>query len=177
MSSPVLAVNEDDRVIGEVPRRGAHTGEGTRHRAFTVAVADTDSNLLLARRSEEKLLWNGYWDGTVASHPGVNESVEDSVQNRLTHELGITNGEYDDLIELEKFEYQAEFRDVGVEWEICYLYKVLIEKRELSPNSDEVDAVRWYSIPGELDKVIATNSLPLCPWFRIAYPQLKDSFN
>ena len=50
----VVAVDADDNEEGVVNRLEAHTGDGTRHRAFTVIVLDEDRNVLLAQRAPGK---------------------------------------------------------------------------------------------------------------------------
>ena len=86
----VVAVDADDNRVGVVDRLEAHTGDGTRHRAFTTLLFDTAGRLLLARRSPEKRLWDTYWDGTVASHPAEGQTQTEATRQRLEEELGVT---------------------------------------------------------------------------------------
>ena len=62
----VIAVDNDDTPQGLVDRVEAHTGEGTRHRAFTCMVFDTHNRILLAQRASQKRLWDTHWDGPIA---------------------------------------------------------------------------------------------------------------
>ena len=53
----VIVVDENDREQGLANRLEAHTGDGIRHRAFTVLVFDRAGNVLLAQRAADKRLW------------------------------------------------------------------------------------------------------------------------
>lgn len=174
MSSPVIAVSEDDEKVKEVPREKAHTGQGTRHRAYTIAVFDGQSNLLLAKRSQEKTLWNGYWDGTVASHPGSGQSVYESAVRRLDTELGIQNDQYDEIERLGCFEYREYYKDIGVEWEVCHLLSVVLNESGLAINRNEVGEVQWYNFPNEILEILNRQLNPICPWFKLANNTLRN---
>lgn len=120
----VVAVTPDDETIEPVNRLEAHTGDGIRHRAFTVLIFDADDRLLLAQRSPDKRLWNGYWDGTVASHPVLDQDQHDAAAQRLREELGITTDQYDDLRITDRFEYKRYFERRGLEHEVCTVLQI-----------------------------------------------------
>ena len=86
----VIAVDADDNREELVNRLDAHTGDGIRHRAFTVLVFDGDGNVLLAQRAPNKRLWDTHWDGTVASHPVEGQTQLEATRERLEEELGVT---------------------------------------------------------------------------------------
>lgn len=164
----VVAVDEDDNERGVVNRLEAHTGDGIRHRAFTVLVFDTGGNVLLARRSPDKRLWDTFWDGTVASHPSHGQSQEAATRERLAEELGVGPDQYRDLRVTDKFEYKRYYLDEGVEHEICAVLKCTLTDRTLAPDESEVAGLLWVPYARLHEHPRWYRQLRLCPWFEIA---------
>ena len=164
----VVAVSPDDTPSGTVNRLDAHTGDGIRHRAFTCLVFDTDGRVLLAQRAPTKRLWDGHWDGTVASHPVEGQSQEEATAIRLEEELGITPAQYDDLRVTDRFEYKRYYPNEGVEWEVCAVLKVTLEETTLDPDPEEIGGRLWVDYDHLHDNPALYRQLRLCPWFEIA---------
>jgi len=164
----VVAVDTDDTPSGTVNRLEAHTGDGVRHRAFTCLVFDTDGRILLAQRAPTKRLWDGHWDGTVASHPVEGQSQEEATAIRLEEELGITPAQYDDLRVTDRFEYKRYYPNEGVEWEVCAVLKVTLEETALDPDPDEIGGRLWVDYDHLHENPALYRQLRLCPWFEIA---------
>jgi len=139
----VIAVDADDNREELVNRLDAHTGDGIRHRAFTVLVFDGDGNVLLAQRAPNKRLWDTHWDGTVASHPVEGQTQLEATRERLEEELGVTPGQYDDLRVTDKFEYKRYYLNDGLEWEVCSVLKCTLDDRTIDPDEEEVAGVMW----------------------------------
>lgn len=164
----VVAVDEEDNELDVVNRLEAHTGEGIRHRAFTILVFDEAKNLLLAQRSPEKRLWDTYWDGTVASHPARGESQEAATRDRLRTELGVEGDQYRDLRVTDKFEYRRYYHEEGVEHEVCTVLKCTLVDRTLAPDETEVAGLLWVPYERLHEHPRWYRQLRLCPWFEIA---------
>ena len=164
----VVAVDEADERIETVNRLAAHTGDGTRHRAFTVLVFDHDRNILLAQRSPDKRLWDGHWDGTVASHPAPGQSQLDATRERLTEELGITPSQYQDLRVTDRFEYKRYYLDEGLEWEVCSVLQCTLDERRLEPVPAEVGGWMWVPYEHLWANQRFYRQLRMCPWFEMA---------
>ncbi|MFP9193207.1 NUDIX hydrolase [Natronosalvus vescus] len=164
----VIAVDADDTELGVVNRLEAHTGEGTRHRAFTSLVFDQDDNILLAQRAPGKRLWGTYWDGTVASHPVQGQSQEDATRQRLEEELGITPDQYEELRLTDRFEYKRYFENAGVEHEVCAVLKTTLHDTRLDPDEEEVAGLMWVPYERLHTHPEWYRQLRLCPWFEIA---------
>jgi isopentenyl-diphosphate delta-isomerase len=164
----VVAVDAEDNEQGVVNRLEAHTGDGTRHRAFTVLVFDEDDNVLLAQRAADKRLWDTYWDGTVASHPDPGQSQEDATRERLAEELGLEESQYRDLRVTDKFEYKRYYLDEGLEWEVCAVLKCTLLDRSLDPDPEEVGGWMWVPYEHLHANQRLYRQLRLCPWFEIA---------
>lgn len=164
----VVAVTPDDEAIEAVNRLEAHTGDGIRHRAFTALVFDQAGHILLAQRSPDKRLWDGYWDGTVASHPEENESQKAATRSRLEEELGIEPDQYNDLQITDKFEYKRYYPQRGVEHEVCSVLKLTLEDTSVSPEETEVAGLMWVPYDRLYEHPEWYRQLRLCPWFEIA---------
>ena len=164
----VIAVDENDEEQGLVNRLEAHTGEGTRHRAFTSLLFDEEGRILLAQRSPEKRLWDTYWDGTVASHPVKGQTQVEATQERLEEELGVTPDQYDDLRVTDRFEYKRYYMDEGLEHEVCAVLKATLLDNSLDPDPEEVGGLMWVPYERLYENPRWYRQLRLCPWFEIA---------
>src|SRR5574340_1522629 len=116
MPELIVTVDELDNVIGTEDKEKCHDGEGILHRAFLAMVFDASGNLILAKRSEKKRLWPGFWDGTVASHLFSDEDYAGASKRRLLEELGL---ETNSVKYLFKFRYKVGYKNIGTEHEIC----------------------------------------------------------
>jgi isopentenyl-diphosphate delta-isomerase len=164
----VVAVDSSDVEEDIVNRLKAHTGDGIRHRAFTVLVFDQDGNVLLAQRSPDKRLWDTHWDGTVASHPDPGQSQESATKERLEEELGVTPDQYGDLRVTDKFEYKRYYLNEGLEWEVCAVLKCSLDDRTLDPDPAEVGGWMWLPYEHLWNNQRLYRQLDLCPWFEMA---------
>ncbi len=166
---PLILVDEQDNVRGHLDKAACHVGDGILHRAFSIFLFDGEGRLLLQQRSADKPLWGGYWSNTVCSHPRKGESYEAATKRRLADELGIEA----DLVYLFRFQYQARFRDVGSENELCSVFIGRFNGTVL-PNSTEIAAVRWIQ-PDELDRWMETAPDELTPWFRMEWDRIRNN--
>jgi len=164
----VVAVTEQDEREGVVNRLDAHTGDGVRHRAFTCLVFDGEGRVLLARRADDKRLWDGHWDGTVASHPVDGQEQVDATRERLDEELGITPDQYEDLSVTDRFEYKRYYLDEGLEWEVCAVLQTTLTDVDLDPDPAEIQGLLWVDYDDLRENPRYYRQLNLCPWFEIA---------
>jgi len=164
----VVVVDAEDNEQGLENRLDAHTGEGTRHRAFTSLLFDQEGNILLAQRSPKKRLWDTYWDGTVASHPIQGQSQTAATRERLEEELGVTPDQYDNLRVTDRFEYKRYYHDEGVEHEVCAVLKATLLDRSLDSDPEEVGGLMWVPYERLHEHPRWYRQLRLCPWFKIA---------
>jgi isopentenyl-diphosphate delta-isomerase len=164
----VVTVDDDDNEQDVMNRLEAHTGDGIRHRAFTVLVFDGEGNILLAQRSADKRLWDTHWDGTVASHPNQDQTQSEATEQRLEEELGITPDQYGDLRVTDKFEYKRYYLNDGVEHEVCAVLKCTLDDCSIDPDTDEVGGFLWAPYEHIHENPRMYRQLRLCPWFEIA---------
>ena len=166
----LVLVNSEDQELGSLAKSACHDGGGVLHRAFSLFVFNPAGETLLQRRQASKRLWPGYWSNSCCSHPRVGEDIEEAVRRRAKDELGLgVETEF-----LFKFEYQATFRDVGTEHELC---SVFLGRSAGEPrvNGTEVAAWRWIR-PAALDAELASAPARFTPWLRLEWQRLRGDF-
>lgn len=167
MSGQLLTVNENDEVVGSDTRENCHSGEGILHRAITIFIFNEENEILLTRRSSLKKLWPGFWDTSCSTHVRQNESYEQAGERRLPEELGFRSK----LKFILKFQYQANFNNIGSENEICALLTGQYSGK-IKPNTDEISEYKWITI-AEMEKEI-NNGNDYSPWLKIAFEKYME---
>ena len=171
----VILVDSDDNPIGLEEKVKCHQPDGLLHRAFTALLFDNDGSLVLARRSSQKMLWPGHWDGTFASHPRESETFVSSGERRMPEELGIDPPPSAGLDYLHKFEYHVPYKDIGSENEICAtLIGVIDRDTRLETVQGEIDEIKRIT-PAELLAELKRDPLIYCPWMLVALRLLDRS--
>ena len=167
----LILVDKNDNPIGTEEKVKCHLPQGKLHRAFTALILDKDGKLALTRRSSEKMLWPGDWDGTIASHPRESETYVTSAQRRMPEEIGIScKMDY-----LFKFEYHVPYKEVGSENEICGILIGIVESStKFRLIKEEISEEKWIT-PEELKEEIQKNPQIYCPWMLIALYLLSSS--
>jgi isopentenyl-diphosphate delta-isomerase len=163
----LILVDGDDRELGFRSKEECHRGEGLLHRAFSLFVFNRRGQLLLQQRSAGKPLWPLYWANSCCSHPRRGETVEGAARRRLREELGLDC----ELGFLYKFEYQARFRDVGAEHELCWVLAGLTDDKPV-PNAAEIAACR-YVAPDELAAEISRSPDHFTPWLKLEWAEIS----
>lgn len=181
LSESCILVNEDDSVIGEASKYDCHRvhsdGNILLHRAFSVFIFNSKNELLLHKRSNEKVSFPGCYTNSCCSHPLY--SIEDereeknalgvrlAAQRRLNYELGIPPHEArPDLLKyLTRFHYKSTGDGVWGEHEIDYIL-FLHRDVTLKPNSNEVSSCCYIS-QSEFDRFLNNLDCPLTPWFKL----------
>lgn len=176
-----IVVNERDQVTGDASKRDCHRvgpdGSLVLHRAFSVFLFNSRNELLLQKRSPQKVTFPSCITNTCCSHP-LHEiaaerdetdvlGVRRAAGRRLNYELGVPL----DQVGPEQFQYltRIHYRDPGDgkwgEHEIDYIL-VLHRDVSLNPNPDEVSEVQYVG-RDQLDSFLASQSAPLTPWFSL----------
>jgi isopentenyl-diphosphate delta-isomerase len=169
----VLSVNPADEAVEPVDRRLAHTYPGIRHRAFLIMVFASD-RILLAKRSPRKRGWPGFWDGTVASHPGPTEPLAEASIRRLQEELNLPPEDLGQLNHHFWFEYQNRYDEEYVEWEVCHFYTVQCSRKRITPASEEISDYRWLH-QDDLEEFLQTQDRAISPWLLRSHGRWKNS--
>ena len=85
----LILVDKDDNVLGYKDKLSCHEGDGILHRAFSIFIFNKKKQLLLQKRSDQKLLWPLFWSNSCCSHPRQGEDYETAIHRRLKEELNI----------------------------------------------------------------------------------------
>ncbi|MEM9065629.1 MAG: isopentenyl-diphosphate Delta-isomerase [Planctomycetota bacterium] len=165
----VVLVNEQDDAIGTMPKLEAHKPPGHLHRAFSVFVFDSRGRALLHRRAASKYHFGGLWTNACCSHPRANEAVADAARRRLREEMGL----HADCTPRFSFLYEASDPVGGlIERELDHVCTAVCDE-DPAPDPSEADDWRWIS-PADLDAEIREAPERFTPWFRIAWPTVRD---
>ncbi|XP_012275985.1 isopentenyl-diphosphate Delta-isomerase 1 isoform X2 [Orussus abietinus] len=176
-----ILVDENDRILGEASKRYCHrvgeAGNIPLHRAFSVFMFNRKGDLLLQKRSLNKVTFPGHYTNTCCSHPlakipgEIEEEealgVRRAAQRRLGYELGIPPEQVpvEDFFYLTRIHYQAPGDGYWGEHEIDYILFLRKDEVTVDPNPDEVSEIRWVS-RASLSDFVKINS-PLSPWFQL----------
>jgi len=166
----LILVDKDDNVLGYKNKNEAHEGNGILHRAFSIFIFNKDNQLLLQKRSDQKLLWPLYWSNSCCSHPRQGEDYETAIHRRLNEELGIDTK----LKYLFKFQYQANFLDIGSENELCSVY-VGRSDDQIIVNENEIAEWKFIDIE-QMEKEIEEHPGNFTPWFKKEWERIKKDF-
>ena len=162
----VVLVDREGHELGPGDKIAAHRGQGTLHRALTCLLFDAHGRLLFARRALGKLLWPGYRDATVATHPAAGESDFDAARRRVRQELAV---DVTDLVCPTAITYHACYNAYWSEREFC---TVLLGRLAGTPTPvpGEVDDLEY--VPAEKLEAFSA-ARPVTPWFLLAWEKLQ----
>jgi isopentenyl-diphosphate Delta-isomerase len=164
----VVLVNYKDESIGVMEKMQAHV-EGVLHRAFSVFLFNQRGEMLMHQRASGKYHSPGLWTNACCSHPRPNEDVKDAAMRRLLEELN-----FQTIIEKRfDFTYHATFDNGLIEHEFDHVFFGICDTIP-NFNTDEVAAMRWLDIVS-LEGEIQAHPERFTPWFRIAWPLVKES--
>ncbi|CAH1162953.1 unnamed protein product [Phaedon cochleariae] len=181
LSEKCFLVNEKDNIIGQASKRECHLvqkdGNIPLHRAFSVFLFNKKGDLLLQKRSAEKITYPDHYTNSCCSHPiadvpGEEEEngaigIKRAAQRRLNLELGIPV----EQIPIEKLDYitRIHYKDNGNgkwgEHEIDYVLFLQAEVK-VKPNPNEISEISF--VPrNELDDYLPQLNGPFTPWFQL----------
>jgi isopentenyl-diphosphate delta-isomerase len=135
----VILVDEQNNVLGTMPKAKVHSAVTPLHRAFSsFLLRSNDRRELVQQRSVKKLTWPLMWSNSCCGHPGPSESNVDAARRRLKDELGLVPSMLEEVAP-----YRYCFTKDGVmENEICPILVGIVDQEPVL-NPDEVQAVRW----------------------------------
>lgn len=164
----VIAVNERGDPLGTTDILSAHTGEGTLHKAFSVYVfRNFGKEILMQRRSAEKMLWPLIWANTCCSHPFPEETSKEAAERRLKEEMGFSCL----LTEAGSYVYRAEDSGRGVEHEHVTLLTANVDAVKPVPNPAEVAEWKWIDV-ASLQKDMQAQPESYAPWFHLGLQKI-----
>ncbi len=146
----VVLVNEQNHVVGTMPKKAVHQMETPLHRAFSLFLFRADGKLLIQQRCRTKKTWPLIWSNSCCGHIALGEKGAHAVARRLNDELGMT------LSHLRRVQYyRYQFVKNGVmENEICPIWAA-ISTDEPKQDPNEVEATRWVKLNDYIEAVKA----------------------
>lgn len=158
----VILVDEQDRVLGTMPKLEAHE-KAVLHRAFSVFILNDKGQLLLQQRAHDKYHSPGLWTNSCCSHQREGESSLDAGKRRLKEEMGMTA----ELTELFTFIYKAPFDNGLTEHELDH---VLLGYSNATPNinPEEVADYTWETLAA-VQKGLEAHPDRYTAWFKIIF--------
>ena len=166
----LILVDENDNETGVLSKAECHDGEGKLHRAFSVFLFNQDGELLLQQRASGKRLWPMFWSNSCCSHPRQGELIEIAAERRLQDELHASAT----LEYVYKFSYQAKFRALGSENELCHVFLGMFDG-EATRNETEIEALRLVSVD-QLEEEFRSSPELFTPWFIMEWTRLNEDF-
>ncbi|SIO95743.1 isopentenyl-diphosphate Delta-isomerase [Vibrio spartinae] len=167
----VILVDENDNIIRNINKLDAHLSGDYLHRAFSCFIINSNNEVYIQKRAQNKLLWPGYWSNSYCSHPRPNEDISHAVLRRAEEELGIVTNE--EPIFLYKFQYKEKYEDIGYEHELCHVFIVFTDTLPRE-NPEEVSAGLFIKI--ECIQEYINNNKYLCtPWFRKEWEEILQN--
>jgi isopentenyl-diphosphate delta-isomerase len=170
LDEQLIVVDKQDNILDYKTKTDCHLGGGLLHRAFSIFIFNSQRQLILQKRSQQKLLWPDFWSNSCCSHPRKGETYDRAARRRLKEELGIVT----ELKYLYTFQYHVRFGSIGSEQELCAVYigrsdePVSINQNEIS----EYKYVAMHTITGELNK----NPEMYTPWFKMEWHRLSSEY-
>jgi isopentenyl-diphosphate delta-isomerase len=166
----LIVVDENDTIVDYKSKIECHKGDGILHRAFSIFIFNDSGQIIMQKRSDKKLLWPGYWSNSCCSHPRKGETLDTATHRRLKEELGFDA----DLIYLYTFQYQANFKQVGSEHELCAVY-IGKSNAPVKVNDNEIAAWKYIN-PDDLTKEVSDYPENFTPWFKMEWTTLSSEY-
>lgn len=165
----LILVDAEDNVLGYDTKEKCHRGKGKLHRAFSIFIFNSNTELLIQKRSALKPLWPLYWSNSVCSHPRQGEADLEAAHRRLKEEINIETP----LQFLFKFQYRASFKGIGSENELCSVY---MGKTDVPIVVDPGEIAEWrYVNLEELDREIKAHPESYTPWFKMEWQRIREN--
>lgn len=186
----LILVNDKDDQIGEVSKLKAHLiSEKNKypHRAFSVFLFNNKNELLIQRRSEQKVTFPLMWSNTCCSHPinnsdennpADNSGIKSAVIRRMEFELGIRS-QITDYHLIGKILYKAKSNAVFEEYELDYVFLMQSDQLPVSAmkkmiNNNEVADIKYISKRNLIEDMNKKNPNYYTPWFELIIKRKGD---
>lgn len=169
MQDQLILVNEKDDQTGTMDKLTVHQ-RGLLHRAFSVFIFNSNDELLLQQRADEKYHSSLLWSNTCCSHPVNGERITDTVKRRLEEEMGLKCNTYFAF----RFIYKIPFENGLTEHEWDHVYFGQCDDLPV-PNPGEVRDWKYISLE-KLTNEISLNPEKFSGWLKICLPDVIKHF-
>lgn len=150
MDELVDVIDEDDRVVGVVPRPEMRARR-LRHRVASILVFRSDGRLLVHRRTDTKDVFPGAFDCFVGGVVESGESYEEARDRELAEEMGIRN-----VAPVELFRHRYE----GPDDRSITSVSAVIWDGEVVPQAEEIAWFAWEPVERVAERAEADTFVP-----------------
>ena len=144
--------DRDRQLLGRTMARGEKQPEGTCHLVVHICLFNSRGEMLIQQRQSLKSGWSNFWDLTVGGSAVAGESSRTAAEREVREELGLSlslKGVRPALT----VHFDQGFDDV-------YVLEREVDPAGLTLQSEEVQAVRWASLPEIMEMVRAGAFIP-----------------
>lgn len=171
MPEKVILVDENDLPLGEMEKLEAHK-TAQLHRAVSVFIFNTKSQLLLQKRALNKYHSPGLWTNTACTHPCPGESNENAAMRRLNEEMGI---KHEKLTKVFDFIYKEQLDNDLTEHEFDYVFVGVSDDLPI-PEPTEVCDFKYVDTDRILKQVSIAPEM-YTVWFKKIIKRVLAEFN
>ena len=144
--------DRDRQLLGRTMARGEKQPEGTCHLVVHICLFNSRGEMLIQQRQSFKSGWSNFWDLTVGGSAVAGESSRTAAEREVREELGLSlslKGVRPALT----VHFDQGFDDV-------YVLEREVDPAGLTLQIEEVQAVRWASLPEIMEMVRAGAFIP-----------------
>ncbi len=171
MEEHVILVDENDHILGTMPKMEAHL-QNKLHRAFSVFIFNSNNELLIHQRAADKYHSANLWTNTCCSHQRPNENNIEAAERRLEEEMGM---QAENLVDKFHFIYQVKLENDLYEHELDHVL-VGVSNEDPNPNPNEAQDYRWINID-DLKKEIEQKPEDFTFWFKKIIAEYSESLS
>lgn len=132
---PIL--NEKGKMIGSIHNKTS-LSDPTKYIHPIIRVMLIENNrIFLQKRSQQDLVYPGYWDTALSNHVKVNETVEQCISRTANERYGIK--------ELKPIFLSNYMHETDVEYHYAFLF-VACKLPDLEHNKEYIDHAKWWTV-------------------------------
>lgn len=169
MNEMLILVDKTDMQTGALDKVSVHR-EGLLHRAFSIFIFNSNHELLLQQRADQKYHSGGLWTNTCCGHPRNEELTAVAVQRRLKEEMGLIC----DLSFQFNFIYKSQFENGLVEHELDHVYFGMSDSIP-QPNPTEVKHWKYLDLE-RLNREVLQHPDKYTAWLKICLPKIMKLY-
>jgi isopentenyl-diphosphate delta-isomerase len=143
-------VDENDQVLGSIPRDEAHSDPTKIHRAVYVLITNSHNQMLFQKRSVAKDLYPSMWALACAGHVRFGQEYRVAAEREVFEELGLHPHLYYVTNVMVITEYESEH---------CQIYMCKSEVTPTNIDKTEIAEITWVNIP-DISTFVAEHPLP-----------------
>ena len=159
-SEQITLIDKNDCIVGYEDKITTHK-LALLHRAFSIFIFNSESELLLQKRSNIKYHSQNLWTNSCCGHQRQDETIEQSTNRRMFEELGIQCK----LIFKTKFLYKAAVGNGLIENELDYIF-FGYNNDKIKMNLEEYSEIKYMKIV-DIKQNIVLHPNEYTEWFKI----------